>query len=148
MYCTHSLETPWGYFHATTAEWSRLSHTQSIKYILFGPSQKKSAKSCGTIRKMFSRMLNFQLFCYGPTKRIVKNHVTSSPSFIDIKNVFKDFCGGSVVENPPDNMGDTGSVPDPERPHKPQSCSGPVPQLLSLCCRAWKLQHEKPARCN
>ena len=148
MYCTHSLQTPWGYFHATTAEWSRLSHSQSIKYILFGPSQKKSAKSCSTICKMLSRMLNFQLFCYSPTKRIVKNYITSSPSFIDIKNVFKDFRGGSVVENPPDNTGDTGSIPDPERPHKPQSSSAPVPWLLSLCSRAWKLQHEKPTHCN
>ena len=31
------------------------------------------------------------------------------------------FPGGAVVENPPANAGDTGSIPGPGRPHMPQS---------------------------
>ena len=30
------------------------------------------------------------------------------------------FPGGSMVKNPPANAGDTGSIPDPGRSHKPQ----------------------------
>ena len=32
-----------------------------------------------------------------------------------------DFPGGIVVENPPANAGDTGSIPGLGRPHMPQS---------------------------
>ena len=32
-----------------------------------------------------------------------------------------DFPGGAVVKNMPANTGDTGSSPDPGRPHMPQS---------------------------
>ena len=31
------------------------------------------------------------------------------------------FPGDSVVKNPPANAGDTGSIPDPEKSHKPGS---------------------------
>ena len=31
------------------------------------------------------------------------------------------FPGGAVVENPPANARDTGSIPGPGRPHMPQS---------------------------
>ena len=50
------------------------------------------------------------------------------------------FPGGSVVENPPANAGDTGSIPDLERSHMWWSNYVRVPQLLSLCSRAGELQ--------
>ena len=34
---------------------------------------------------------------------------------------FRDFPGGAVVKNPPADAGDTGSIPDPGRSHKPRS---------------------------
>ena len=34
---------------------------------------------------------------------------------------FRDFPGGTVVENPPANAGDTGLSPGPGRSHMPQS---------------------------
>ena len=46
-----------------------------------------------------------------------------------------DFPGGAVVENPPANAGDTGSIPGPGRSHMPRSNSARAPQLLSLCSR-------------
>ena len=36
---------------------------------------------------------------------------------IFLKSELKDFPGGSVVQNPPANAGDTGSIPDPGRSH-------------------------------
>ena len=33
----------------------------------------------------------------------------------------RDFPGGAVVKNPPDNAGDTGSSPGPGGSHMPQS---------------------------
>ena len=33
----------------------------------------------------------------------------------------RDFPGGAVVQNPPANAGDTGSIPGPGRSHMPQS---------------------------
>ena len=50
------------------------------------------------------------------------------------------FPGGCVVKNPPASTGDTGSIPDPGRSHMSQSDKARVPQLLSLCSRAWELQ--------
>ena len=47
------------------------------------------------------------------------------------------FPGGAVVENPPANAGDTGSIPDPGRSHMPRSNWAREPQLLSL--RVWSL---------
>ena len=43
----------------------------------------------------------------------------------------RDFPGGTVVKNPPANVGDTGSSPDPGRSHMPQSNQAHAPQLLS-----------------
>ena len=36
-------------------------------------------------------------------------------------NVAEGFPGGSAVEKPPANAGDTGSIPNPGRSHMPQS---------------------------
>ena len=47
----------------------------------------------------------------------------------------KGFPGGSVVKNLSANAGDKVLTPDPGRSHMPR-----VPQLLSLCSRAWELQ--------
>ena len=44
----------------------------------------------------------------------------------DIRKSLRGFPGGSVVENPPTNAGDMGSIPDPEDP---------------TCCRATKPMH-------
>ena len=37
------------------------------------------------------------------------------------KDKYWDFPGGAVVGNPPASAGDTGSIPDPEGSHMPQS---------------------------
>ena len=36
-------------------------------------------------------------------------------------NIFRDFCGGTIVKNPPANAGDMGSSPGPGRSHMPWS---------------------------
>ena len=38
-----------------------------------------------------------------------------------IKISIRDFSGGTVVNSPPAEAGDTGSVPDPGRSHVPRS---------------------------
>ena len=38
-----------------------------------------------------------------------------------LKDKYRDFPGGTVVKNPPDNAGDTGSIPGPGGSHMPQS---------------------------
>ena len=38
-----------------------------------------------------------------------------------LKIAFRDFPGGTVVKNPPDNAGDAGSSPGPGRSHMPQN---------------------------
>ena len=48
------------------------------------------------------------------------------------------FPGGSVVKNPPTNVGDMGSIPGLGRPHMLQGNKAHAPQLLSLCSRAHK----------
>ena len=56
--------------------------------------------------------------------------------------------GGSVVKNLSANTGDTGLIPDPGRSHMPWSNKAQkarVPQLYSLCSRAWEEQLLKPA---
>ena len=74
--------------------------------------------------------------------------VLSSRSFCNSKTVLKvhlrktqkkDFPGGSVVKSPPASAGDMGSIPDPGRSHTSPSDKACVPQLLSLCSRAWEL---------
>ena len=49
----------------------------------------------------------------------VWNLRTHSP--VDEKMRFRDFPGGAVVENPPANAGDMGSIPGPGRSHMPRS---------------------------
>ena len=56
-----------------------------------------------------------------------------------LKNLILGFPGGF----PPANAGDLGSIPGRGRSHKLQDIKAPVPQLLSLCCRACSLQQEK-----
>ena len=72
------------------------------------------------------------------------------PSF---KNLIYDFPGGTVVENPPVNVGDMGSIPGLGTCHVSQTHYAPAPQLLSLCSRAQEPQllkpvHLEPALCN
>ena len=43
----------------------------------------------------------------------------------------KGFPGGTVGENPPANVWDTGSIPGLGRFHMPQTTKAHVPQLLS-----------------
>ena len=54
------------------------------------------------------------------------------------------FPGDSVVKNPSDDAGDTGSIPDPGRSHLPCSNEACAPQLLSLCSRTLELQLLSP----
>ena len=56
----------------------------------------------------------------------------------------RDYPGGSVVKSPPAKAGDTGSIPGPGRSHMLQSIYAHVPQLLSLCSRAWEAQLLSP----
>ena len=44
-----------------------------------------------------------------------------------------DFSGGPVVNNPPANAGDTGSIPGLGRSHMSWVKEAHAPQLLSLC---------------
>ena len=53
------------------------------------------------------------------------------------KTQLKGFPGGTVVENPPANAGDTGSSAGLGRSHMPRSNWAREPQLLSL--RVWSL---------
>ena len=55
------------------------------------------------------------------------------------------FPGGSVVKNPPTNVGDMGSIPGLGRPHMLQGNKAHAPQLLSLCSRAHKQKLLKAA---
>ena len=50
-----------------------------------------------------------------------------------VKPSDRGFPGGSVVKNPPANVGDTGSIPDLGRWHMPRSNKAHAPQWLSLC---------------
>ena len=55
------------------------------------------------------------------------------------------FPGDLVVKNLPANPGDTGSIPDPRRSHVAlEQLSLCVPQLVSLCRRAWGPQFLSP----
>ena len=54
-----------------------------------------------------------------------------------LKNNYRGFPGGAVVENLPANAGYTGSSPGLGRSHMPQSNESREPQLLSL--RFWSL---------
>ena len=45
-----------------------------------------------------------------------------------------------MVKNPSAKAGDMNLIPDPRRSHMLQSNKARLPQLLSLCSRAWKLQ--------
>ena len=57
----------------------------------------------------------------------------------------QDFYGGQMIKNPPAKIGDMGSIPGPERSHKPQGISAWALQLLKAACpRAPILQQEKP----
>ena len=53
--------------------------------------------------------------------------------------------GGTVVENPLANAGDTGSSPGPGRSHVPRSNEARAPQLLSL--RATTTEAHAPRAC-
>ena len=52
-----------------------------------------------------------------------------------LNNTLRGFPGGTVVENPPANAGETGSSPGPGRSHMPRSSWARAPQLLSLRSR-------------
>ena len=50
---------------------------------------------------------------------------------VDLKNSFQGFPCGAVVERPPANAGDTGSIPGPGRSHMLRCNWARAPQLLS-----------------
>ena len=62
-----------------------------------------------------------------------------------IKQIIGGIPADSVVKNLPANAGDTGSAPDPGRPHVPQSSWAHAPQLRSLSTRAQELQLPSPS---
>ena len=55
-----------------------------------------------------------------------------------------DFPSGPVVQDLPDNAGDTGLIPGLGRFHMPRGNLAHEPQLLNPCSRASELQQEKP----
>ena len=61
-----------------------------------------------------------------------------------LKNTVQDLPSGWVVKNLPASAGDTGSIPDPGRAHRPRSTSAPEPQTLSQRSGANKLQLLSP----
>ena len=67
-------------------------------------------------------------------------HPYSGIKFSDMKQGGRGFPGGSVVKNPPANVGDTGSIPDLGRSHMMQSNQAHEPQLLSLSSTAQEPQ--------
>ena len=60
------------------------------------------------------------------------------------KKKIEGFPGGTVVQSPPANAGDTGSDPGPGRSHVPWSNWARVPQLMSLHSRAREPQLLSP----
>ena len=60
----------------------------------------------------------------------------------------KGIPGGSVVETPPADAGDTGSIPGPGRSHMLWSNQACAPQLLGLCSGAQELQLLSPPAAN
>ena len=54
------------------------------------------------------------------------------------------FPAGPVVNSPPANEGDMGSIPDLGRSYMLQGNQASVSQLLSLCSRAWEPQPLSP----
>ena len=58
-----------------------------------------------------------------------------SKNFPEFKMYLNGFPDSSVVKNLPANAGDTGSILDPGRSHRPWSNEAHVPLLSSLCSR-------------
>ena len=66
------------------------------------------------------------------------NHNYKTPNKKKYVKIYeRGFPGGAVVESPPANAGDTGSIPGLGRSHMPRSNWAHEPQLLSL--RVWSL---------
>ena len=63
------------------------------------------------------------------------------------KYKWESFPGGSVVNNPPADAGETSLIPCLGRPHVPRSNQACTPQLLNLCsgARALKLLSPRAA---
>ena len=61
-----------------------------------------------------------------------------------VRNLIHDFPGGTVVQNTPVNVGDTGSIPGLGTCHMSQTHEAPAPQLLSPFSRAQEPQLLKP----
>ena len=71
-----------------------------------------------------------------------------------VKNMRRDFLGGSVVKNPPVSAEDTSSIPNPGRsqvrgsePHTPQLLN-PLAHLEPLLRNKRSDHNEKPKHCN
>ena len=78
-----------------------------------------------------------QKHCVPPeSKGMLTNHKDGDTS----KGHKRSFTVGSVVKNLPVNTEDAGLIPGLGRFHVPLSNKACVPQLLSLCSRAWELQ--------
>ena len=70
----------------------------------------------------------------------LKEVETSCPGKQNHKSAFRGFPGGSGVKNPPANAGETGSIPDPGRPH----CRGATqPTRCNFRACAWG-EHKAP----
>ena len=79
-------------------------------------------------------LISFSFFVHGFLSSL------SMFKMVDLKFLFRDLPGGTVVKNPPANAGDMGSSPGPGRSHMPRSNWARVPQLLSLRSGAWEPQ--------
>ena len=126
------------------------SNLELMAVELLAPSDSNTNSICGlfTPTPTGHSTILFSYYLPGEETRSHQLGVspTRLPSTLDASQRSRLLCfpAGSVVKNPPANAGDTGLIPDPGRSRKSWSNSIHVPQLLSLCSRAWEPQLLKP----
>ena len=70
------------------------------------------SSSCSSVSVFLASKSN------GPQSEVPEQAASASPENL-LKMQILGFPGGAVVENPPANAGDTGSIPGPGRSHNP-----------------------------
>ena len=107
----------------------------AIQYVLISYLFYTWYKQCICVNPNLPNVKCFRHLNFGKCCTIFKC-LSRRVTMCHIKKKFRDCPGGVVVESPPANAGDTGSVPGPGRSHMPRSSWARVPQLLSLRSRA------------
>ena len=121
-----------------------LPHCRRILYQLShkGKPKNTGVGSLSLLQRIFlTQKLNQGLLNY----RQIPTELSGKPKDgLGIDKNSRGFPSGSVVKNLPANAGDLGLIPDPGRSHIPRSNQACVPQLVSLCSKAWELQLLSP----